>query len=261
MLTLTNKLYESLLDDEGDLVNDNTNLLKDVLDNIKIPQSKYEILNNNHIKFMYTFNDLSTLGSEQVKTIFKGDIINEIDYILSLTLVKNILSNINTSPIFIKTINNVRTGVINFDVKNTAIKIDNINYLRLSIDSKENISTYLTQSFLKETNIDKIIMHKSIGLSFSDFSKLINNKYHSYLFSGIKCNQLILEKSLIDCIGREMAKTETSIQYFDYIFKNNSINKLYIYDLYGNNYKYYEVKKSTRSRDGYILTRVKMEES
>ena len=242
MIALRNKLYESLLDDEEDLIKDEKNIIIDIASDAGVDAewkgSKLYI--NNRFSINNDGEYLSIPPQQKLKlqnlseTIFnRAEIFNnKIEFISNLSLVDEYHTAPNhikipiTSHIDIKNINKLRISSSGFKSSDNMhidkyIKLSNIDTLSLSLVSEEDYDRTWVVEILKNVKVDNFYIHQ---LSFSKYDIITKLKQ-------IKINKLYVPYRSIPGISSDVIKMKLppeSTEFFDLLIKNNKIGKIFI---------------------------------
>lgn len=238
MITLRNKLYESLLDDEDDLISrSDDNIVKDMADKI-FKGYKYNIENDGKVSFFGPLTSSSIATKDIVEDIFSGKYLNDFKRFTSLTISKpDFISNVFTKPIHINKIDY-------FDIVTSSIKglkigdviIDEITEFAVEI-SDQNTTEWV--NLFKNTKIKTLYIKPLYSKGFD--MRLVPP------ISGINVDKLIINNELVP--GYELGffnhidwgKID---EYINYVKSNNIVKYIYITD---------PVEKSrTKFHDRYI---------
>lgn len=237
MIALRNKLYESLLDDEEDLVKDDKNIIIDIASDAETDAewkgSKLYI--NNRFSINNDCEYLSIPPQKKLKlknlseTIFnRAEIFNnKIEFINNLSLVDEYHIKIPiTSNIDIKNVNKLRISSFGFKSSDNLhidkyIKLSNIDTLSLSLLSGEDYDRTWVVEILKNVKVDNFYIHH---WSFSKYDIITKLKQ-------MKINKLYVPYSIIPGISSDVIKMKLppeSNEFFDLLIKNNNIGKIFI---------------------------------
>lgn len=233
MITLQKRLYESLLDDEDDLINTgDENVIINVLPKIFGVDSKYIKVENGEI---YCYMDLQDNSSphfkspiiryEALENIFSGKYLTDFKYFKWISITTpNFFKSLLLNPINIDNIGYLYldSSTLNY-AKYKNLNIKTIDELELKVDIS-NISEW--EEIFKNTKIDKLhILNWS-----AEVGKITKEK--GLDLNNLNVKTLILHGSFIpgyDSMGYE---TDWSLvkKYINDIKKNNKIKNIYVFD-------------------------------
>lgn len=219
------KLYESLLDDEEELVNNgDENITKNQADKI-FKGYKYNIENDGKVSFFGPLSTSSLYTKDIVENIFGGKYLSEFKRFSSILIHNNcIISNILTHPISIDKIDYLFSFTKSLKgLKKYDINIKEITELEICIDI-DNQSEWV--DLFKNTKI-KTLFLKPV------YSKGFNMKNIPPI-SGLNIDKVIIYNDMIP--GYESGffgqmDWNKVDEYINFIKSNNKVNNIYIMDV------------------------------
>lgn len=221
MITLRNKLYESLLDNEVDLVNNGDNtIISSIIDKIFRYKNLCKINKNGLISYNGSLLTVSTDSLEEIKKIFSGDYLTEYEYFKNIEITGNpanrLFASVIKKPIYIDKIGYLYLYTNSLDdIKSRLLNIKNINSLGILI-FKSNLIDW--QDVFRNTNINEMYIDTiTTQVINKNGEEIISN------LSGLTIKKLIIDDNLFS--SPLSIKENTTIEK---ILANNNIKHLYI---------------------------------
>lgn len=225
MITLQNKLYESLLDDEDDLINTgDENITKDLANKI-FGSIKYNIENNENPSYFGILSTALSTSKDVIKNIFSGEYLTHFKRFSSIFLNRfSNLYNYFKRPVYIDKIDHLYVSsdsLLGF--KSGDINIKEITELEVNVGI-ENEKDWM--DVFQNTKIKTLLIRPSYSNNF--------NMKNIPPISGLNANKLIIANDMVP--GYEpgfLNKMDWSKidEYINFIKSNNKIKNIYIIDV------------------------------
>ena len=222
MLTLQNRLYESLLDDEDKLVNDDS-VIKNLADKI-FKGHKCKIENDGKVSFFGPLTSTSIATKDIIKNIFSGEYLTHFKRFSSISLNRFNIYKYFKNPVYIDKIDHLYVSSDSLvNLKNNDINIKEINELEINI-SIENEKDWM--GIFQDTKIKTLLIKPiySSGINMKDIPPI----------SGLNADKVIIDNNIIP--GYELGffnKMDWGKidEYINFIKSNNKIKNIYIIDV------------------------------
>lgn len=259
MRTLNEYIKESLLDDEDELIKNSNDEEVKLISTFGNKYYDFGYVQNNNIIYTELRDSLSS-KSQYFEKGLSGEFIDDVYKMDTLYNKKYKISNIVKYPIHISEINNVYVNNDTFDIDNSKLSIDKISRMEVLINTVPS-NHILSLEYKNIKKISNLII--DIKLSNHISGDIIDSNLGGAKIIGANADNLILKWLLIDRkkfydeYGYVKPNPEL-FEYFDYIFKENNIQNLYISTMdmaNGKNIAYQVIKKS---KDGYKYKKVRL---
>lgn len=221
MITLRNKLYESLLDDEEKLVDDDS-VIKNLADKI-FKGYKYNIENDGKVSFFGPLTSTSIATKDIIKDIFSGEYLTHFKRFSSISLDRFNIYKYFKNPVYTDKIDHLYISTDSLvNLKNNDINIKEVNELEINI-SIENEEDWM--GIFQDTKI-KTLLIKPI------YSSGINMKNIPPI-SGLNADKVIIDNNIIP--GYEIGffnkmDWDKIDEYINFIKSHNKVKTIYIID-------------------------------
>lgn len=229
MLTLQNKLYESLLDDEETLIGRSDDAVaNDLLTSLFGEYSVFgKVLSNGKISYKGILTS-SSKSMEELKKIFSGKYTTNFGTLTQVEIPHSdfIYNALGKDTIYIDKIEYLylHSSALN-NVKFNDLSIGEVEDLSISVDTIDNS----WQDIFRQTKINNMFIGK--GLVKSDIDEQIKN---TFALKGLAINKLIIKSNLVPGYksGFFFNNTDTDKvnEFLRTILNNNKIKSLYIAD-------------------------------
>ena len=225
MITLRNKLYESLLDDEDDLVNTgDENITKDLADKI-FGGFKYKIENDGNPSYFGILSTALSTSKDVIKNIFSGEYLTHFKRFSSISLIRfNNLYNYFKRPVYIDKIDHLYVSSDSLSgFKSGDINIKEITELEVNVGI-ENEKDWM--NVFQNTKIKTLLMRPIYSKNF--------NMKNIPPISGLNADKLIISNDMVP--GYDLGFLNTMDwskidEYINFIKSNNKIKNIYIIDV------------------------------